>query len=161
MNIFYTDRNPDRCARDHCDKHVVKMLIEYAQLLSTAHHLHGSGDVSLYRVTHKNHPSALWARENAQHYYWLYALWESLSDEYTRRYGRVHASWDRLSTALSEAPEGIPSGDFRDPPQCMPEEYKGPDAVKAYRDYVRGGKSFAVWKHSAAPIWYNARENSL
>ena len=37
MNIFYLDTNPALCAEYHCDKHVVKMIIEYAQMLSTAH----------------------------------------------------------------------------------------------------------------------------
>jgi hypothetical protein len=134
------------------------MLIEYAQLLSTAHHEHGSNTEGLYRPTHKNHPSAIWARENVQHYFWLYALWESLSDEYTRRYGRVHKSWERLSMALSEAPEGIPSGDFSDPPQCMPDAYKCDDAVSAYRAYILLDKPFAVWKHSDVPTWYSNRE---
>jgi len=39
MNVFYLDRNPITAAQMHCDKHVVKMILEYAQLLSTAHRL--------------------------------------------------------------------------------------------------------------------------
>jgi hypothetical protein len=37
MNIFYLDPNPKICAEMHVDKHVCKMVIEYAQLLSTTH----------------------------------------------------------------------------------------------------------------------------
>jgi len=39
LNLFYLDRDPQLCAQMHCDKHVVKMILEYAQLLSTAHRL--------------------------------------------------------------------------------------------------------------------------
>lgn len=37
MNVFALDRDPYISASYHCDKHVVKMIVEYAQLLSTAH----------------------------------------------------------------------------------------------------------------------------
>ena len=37
MNIFYLDKDPKVCAKMHVDKHCVKMIVEYAQLLSTAH----------------------------------------------------------------------------------------------------------------------------
>lgn len=158
MNIFYTDRDPVVCAKDHCDKHVVKMILEYAQLLSTAHRCNGNDNEVLYKVTHKNHPSAIWTRENTKHYDWLYRLWEALSAEYTNRYGKVHKSWDRLSTALRDSPRGIPSGDYTDPPQCMPDEYKCTDTVKAYRNYVRLGKEFAVWKYTMTPKWVTTRK---
>ena len=36
MNIFYLHNDPKVCAELHVDKHVVKMIVEYAQLLSTA-----------------------------------------------------------------------------------------------------------------------------
>ena len=39
MNIFYLHKDPKVCAEQHLDKHVVKMLIEYAQLMSTAHRM--------------------------------------------------------------------------------------------------------------------------
>ena len=153
MNIFYTDKDPLVCAKDHCDKHCVKMILEYAQLLSTAHHEWGSNIPELYRATHRNHPSAKWARENTQHYHWLYRLWEALSQEYTTRYGKVHRSWDRLSTALRDSPRAMPKGEYTDPPQCMPNQYKCSDTVQAYRDYVRLDKEFAVWKYTTTPEW--------
>ena len=88
----------------HCDKHVVKMMCEYAQLMSTAHRvLDGDSDV-LYKASHVNHPSNLWVRASIHHYIWLYRMWAALSDEYTKRYGKVHASWDKLGTILAEAP---------------------------------------------------------
>lgn len=37
MNIFTTNDCPIISAQEMCDKHVVKMIVEYAQLMSTAH----------------------------------------------------------------------------------------------------------------------------
>lgn len=134
MNIFYLSRDPVLCAEMHCDKHVVKMILETAQLLSTAHHMLGS--TAPYKPTHKNHPSAVWARSGRYQYRWLYELLEALSSEYTQRYGKVHLTWQKCSQALSEAPKGIPEIEWTDPPQCMPDECKDPTgAVIAYRNY--------------------------
>jgi len=84
MNIFYLDKDPRICAENHCDKHCVKMILEYAQLLSTAHRVldgdpnqelpDGRQDV-LYKATHVNHPSAVWVRQNEANYKWLYKMW--------------------------------------------------------------------------------------
>ena len=109
------------------------MIIETAQLLSTAHHVLGSD--APYKVTHKNHPSAVWARSGRYQYMWLYGLLEALSDEYTERYGKVHKTWERCSEALSEPPVGIPDVLFTPPPQCMPDECKHEDTEVAYRNY--------------------------
>ena len=74
MNIFYLDKNPDLSAQLHCDKHVVKMILEYAQMLSTAHRvLDNSQDV--YKIAHKNHPCTIWVRENKSNYKWLSMMW--------------------------------------------------------------------------------------
>ena len=87
MNIFYLDKDPKKCAEMHCDKHVVKMILEYAQLLSTAHRVLDGNEwadhVGLYKATHKNHPSAIWARESAGNYFWLNKLFQELCKEYT------------------------------------------------------------------------------
>jgi len=133
MNIFYLSHDPKHCAELQCDKHVVKMILETAQLLSTAHwELGGEGP---YKVTHKNHPSAVWARSGRKQYEWLYAHFKALSDEYTLRYGKVHKTWERCSEALSEPPKGIPDTDWSSPPQCMPDSCKHSAVVVAYRTY--------------------------
>ena len=100
MNIFYLDHDHTTCAKYHNDKHCVKMILEYAQLLCTAHReLDGDNcmhpDV-LYKATHKNHPSAVWTRQCSRNYIWLYYLWRELCKEYTYRYGKEHASWTKL-----------------------------------------------------------------
>jgi hypothetical protein len=133
MNIFYLAHNPTDCAQMHCDKHVVKMILETAQLLSTAHHERGS--TAPYKPTHRNHPSAVWVRSGVKQYRWAYSLLEALSDEYTLRYGKVHKTWERCSEALSQPPEGIADLFFTPPPQCMPDECKHSGAVTAYRNY--------------------------
>ena len=133
MNIFYLHRDVWQCAKMHCDVHVNKMILESAQLLSTAHHELGS--TAPYKTTHKNHPSAVWARSGRYQYQWLYRLLEALSDEYTFRYGKVHLTWERCSEALSEPPTGIADIRFTNPPQCMPDECKDDDTEVAYRNY--------------------------
>lgn len=133
MNIFYLDNDPWRCAVRHCDKHVVKMILETAQLLSTAHHELGS--TAPYKSTHRNHPSAVWVRSGRKQYNWAYSLLDALSEEYTLRYAKVHKTWQRCSEALREPPKAIQETPWAPPPQCMPEECKRPDTIEAYRVY--------------------------
>ena len=155
MNIFYLDSDPVLCASMHCDKHVVKMMCEYAQLMSTAHRiLDGDSDV-LYKASHVNHPSNLWVRSSIHHYIWLYRMWAALSDEYTKRYNKVHASWDKLGTILAAAPKAIPKRGWIEPPECMPGEVKLNNVRESYRNYYRIEKrKFAKWAYSAVPDWY-------
>ena len=126
MNIFYLHSDPDTAARAMTDKHCVKMILESAQLLSTAHRvldglpytkLSKSGAkltrynhaLPLYEATHINHPSAIWVRESADNYMWLYSHFLALCVEYTRRYGKVHRSYTDLNVYLSQAPTNIPT----------------------------------------------------
>ena len=85
MNIFYLDSRPDTAAEMHCDKHCVKMILEYAQLLSTAHRVLDGDDAhpDLYKIAHKNHPSTRWTRSSEDHYVWLYELFRNLSIEFS------------------------------------------------------------------------------
>jgi len=158
MNIFYLSEYADEAAEMHCDKHVVKMILETAQLLSTAHRVLDGDDYAdragLYKVTHINHPSAVWVRQSEANYYWtLHLLWY-LCAEYSKRYHKVHKTV-RLIDALAVVPDNIPDGDFTEPPQCMPDEYKNDCAVTAYRTYYKNDKAgFAVWKYTQAPTWW-------
>jgi hypothetical protein len=154
MNIFFLDREPKICAKYHNDKHVVKMILEYAQLLCTAHHLCGTVSDELYKPTHKNHPSAVWVRRSQSHYAWLYDLFIALQQEYTYRYNKTHAS-SKLNYILSQPPDDIRIiGWLEDPPQAMPDEYKTFSAVTAYRQYYISGKShIAKWTRRDKPYW--------
>ena len=149
MNIFYLSDDPRDAAIMQCDRHVVKMILESAQLLSTAHR-EVDGDYwadanGLYKRTHKNHPSAVWARESHENYQWLYRHFYALCDEYRYRYGKEHKTWQKLGLALAESPVGIGTADFTVPPQCMPDMYKSPCCVTAYRNYYRLDKSVNDW----------------
>jgi hypothetical protein len=84
MNIFYLDTNIQLCSEYHCDKHVVKMILEYAQILCTV--LHESGESAPYRPTHKNHPCVLWAGESIENWKWLRDLANALNTEYKFRF---------------------------------------------------------------------------
>lgn len=150
------------CAEYHCDKHVVKMMVEYAQLLSTAHRVVDNlpdDNVDFYKIAHKNHPSAVWVRDSIENYNWLYLLWVELAKEYTKRYGKEHTSYVKLKDALSKPPKNIPKTAMTQLPQCMPDKYKDSSPVLAYRYYYYGEKrEFATWK-SKMPEWFNQIKN--
>lgn len=165
MNIFYLDENPELAAQYQCDKHVVKMVLETAQLLSAAHRVL-DGDNSgilpdyreeiLYKLTHKNHPCTIWTRQSYRNYIWLAAHGYALCKEYTRRYGKVHKTQGCISELIDYHPDNIYDLPFEQPPQCMPDYLKVPDnAVQAYRNYYNYEKSrFALWKYTEKPSWF-------
>lgn len=141
MNIFYLDRNPYKAASYFYDKHKVKMILESAQMLCTAHHVYGNPDDVPYRQAHLNHPSTIWARQSRPNYYWLYEHMIALGQEYTKRYDKVHMSIDKCKDALRFCPDGITSVVFTEPPQCMPDEYKVPGcSITAYWNYYEQDK---------------------
>ena len=159
MNIFYLDRDPEIAAQMMCDKHVVKMILESAQMLSTAHRVLDGDDhannVGMYKMVHRNHPSSIWARSADENYVWLWMLFDNLMKEYTYRYDKYHAS-ERLIHSLWELPKNITFGDFTPPPQCMPDYCKNEDAVSAYQTYYILKKSdFATWKRRDKPEWFH------
>jgi hypothetical protein len=175
MNIFYLHTDTKECAKQHLDKHVVKMILEYAQLLSTAHRLldgyeyegksisgrkamrwklDDSREDNLYMASHMKHPSGIWCRETSDNYIWLYSLWRDLMREYTFRYGKHHVA-EKLIPFLDNLPKNIKSDSITSMPQCMPEQYKVPDSIQAYHNYYIGDKQrFAVWTNRPIPEWY-------
>ena len=135
MNIFYLDEDPEVAAIVQYNKHVVKMILESAQLLCTAHHeLQSDIDVP-YKATHRNHPSAIWARRSLMHYKWLYEHMLALGAEYKKRYNKDHLTILKCRDVLCYAPGDLINNEFEQPPQCMPDEYKSDDAVDAYWNY--------------------------
>jgi len=99
MNIFLTTPYTS-CAKDLCDLRLNKMILETAQLLSTAYrHLFGDLD-DLYKVTHVNHPCSIWARKNVNNYAWLYEYWYLLVQERQKRFNKSHLSYDKLKFLL-------------------------------------------------------------
>jgi hypothetical protein len=154
MNIFFLDWDVNKCAKDHCDKHVVKMILETAQLLCGVHHMTPQVTPQVpYKLSHKNHPCAIWTRSSLSNYLYLCELGLALCKEYTNRYGKRHKSQDVIEWCLINKPK-IQDIGFTEPPKAMPDEYKVSDVVESYRNYYRGAKmGFAVWKNGHEPHW--------
>jgi|TARA_R110000824_G_scaffold225228_1_gene412838 hypothetical protein len=141
MNIFYLHKNPEKAARYQYNKHVVKMILESAQMLCTAHHCIMGEDANVpYKVAHRNHPSTIWTRQSGENYTWLYRHMMELGKEYERRYGKKHLSIIKCEDPLSILPGGILETGLTEMPQCMPDEYKDKCSVKAYWNYYIGEK---------------------
>ena len=140
MNIFYLHSNPKVAASYFYDKHKVKMILESAQMLCTAHIALGNENVP-YKKSHLNHPSSVWVRANNENYRWLYDHMLALGKEYTKRYNKTHLTITKCKDILAVAPSSIPAGSFNEPPQCMPDEYKVEnDSVSAYWNYYEQEK---------------------
>lgn len=140
MNIFFLDHDPSTAAQMMHDKHVVKMILETAQILSTVCHRHGSWVEGMYRPTHQNHPSVRWAGDSATNFYWLVEHGQHLCNEFHHRYSKHHKSGAVIDLCGAEAPK-FEHLHWTAPAQAMPEEFKIPgDAVAAYRAYYLGRK---------------------
>ena len=180
MNIFYLHEDPIQNAKWHIDKHIVKMPIEYAQLMSTAHRLldgemylgktaigrnikrwrlHDERENILYKASHINHPSAIWVRESIENYFEMYKLYMAVLAEFTNRYGKIHGS-SKPSIALIRPPSNIPMVKGTQLPQCMPEICKVKNnPILAYRNYYIVEKnSFASWKNREIPEWFQTKD---
>jgi hypothetical protein len=156
VNIFAVDRDPVRAARALCDRHVVKMTLETAQILCTAAHRR-LGTVTPYRPTHAHHPCVAWAAARRANWNWLVRHGLALADEYARRFGKQHRSRAVIEEVASLGPPR--SRAQRQPfAQAMPAAYQGRDAVDAYRRFYAGEKArFATWRPPARPPrWWAA-----
>ena len=183
MNIFYLHNDPKTCAQMHNDKHCVKMILEYAQLLSTAHRiidgtltsslsktgrkakryvLPDDRESVIYTATHVNHPSAVWVRQSDKNYQWLFNLFQELMIEYTHRYEKIHAT-ARLESHLENTPNNIRIGDLTQPTPAMPDEYKiEGDSITSYRNYYLGSKvKMSRWTNRDMPDWFASGINRL
>ena len=163
MNIFHLDNDPVKAAQMMCDKHVVKMIVEYAQLMSTAHRVldgelyldktkngrnikrwrvdGAAREELLYKASHVNHPSNIWTRKSSDNYRWLYKHFRALCKEYTRRYGKVHMTEEKLKGQLWFSPRNIdqftPLTEFA---QAMPDSCKKDDPVQRIPSVLRSRK---------------------
>ena len=182
MNIFYLDKDPIEAAKQSCDKHVVKMIVESAQMLSTAHrmidgnlytdktktgrkikrwkHPNPNMEKTLYKACHTGHPSTVWVMESAYNYHWLYKHMMALNTEFKMRYGHIldHKTIQLLEGALMYPPRNISLNTIAtDPPPAMPDYCKIPgDSVASYKKYyIYEKQRFATWKSpSTVPAWY-------
>lgn len=153
MNIFYLDHDPVICAQYHCDKHVVKMILESLQMLYTNLYFDKRIDKIKYvSPGFTNHPCTIWARQSYENEKYLRDLTFSLIYEYEFRYERVHLS----ATAYMLLPDiERPKTGFTCPAQAMPDYCKvGGDSVSAYRNYYRNEKyRFTKWTKRTRPDW--------
>lgn len=182
MNIFVLDKNPAIAAEYHCDKHVVKMILESVQMLSTAHwvklldlnkksiadfkkmkdmkeYLYNNSNKKLqppYKLTHIHHPCTIWTHKTLQNYNWHVDLFEALCSEYTKRYNKVHKSSVYLDWFRNNIPYNIKNDKLTDFEICMKDEYKiSNDPVICYKYYYIIDKSrFAKWRLGNIPVWY-------
>jgi hypothetical protein len=181
MNIFMLDKNPALAAQAHIDRHVVKMLTEYAQILSTVWRIHRpsaaiylNNQGKIYKPTHRNHPSVKWAADCSENYAWLLQLWISLHAEYKFRYGdhKRHGAFMKTYDSLKYMPGDIsiiPNrlGTLSETPymakefQAVGPDYKHNDPVEAYRTYYRDTKTLdakgipmAIWTNRGKPEWF-------
>jgi hypothetical protein len=163
MNIFILHRNPQVAAHMHCDKHVVKMCLEYAQLLSTSERLAGKDYEGLYKPTHENHPCAVWVRSHPANFTWTLTLLKHLLDEYTYRYGKVHKS-SEVYNAIIDNTDWLPYDNKKiygwwkqNPPMCMPDDSKHKDeymVVTSYRQYyLNHKKDMLKYTRREYPDW--------
>ena len=184
MNIFTTNICPVISAQEMCDKHVVKMIVEYAQLMSTAHrvldgdeyyaktkigrrikrwlHPDKYKEELLYKASHIKHPSGIWCRTYTDNYDWLYKHFKASCKEYTRRYGREHLTETKISAVLSKPPKNLPRGKQTEFAVAIAPEQKCRQVpgfnelsvVDKYKQYIRSDKSFATWTKRDKPAWY-------
>lgn len=172
MNIFVLHEDPYVAASWAIAKHVVKMPLESAQMLCTAHRvldgeeytelspggrnmkrwrLPDDRDEVLYKAAYVNHPCSVWMRESSGNYEWAIDHWCGQLDEYTRRYGKEHKSGQMLPW-LAKVPNNIAQSAMTPFAQAMPDKYKNECAVKAYRDYYLGDKAH-LFEKGYHPPW--------
>ena len=176
MNIFILDKDIEKCAEAHVDRHVIKMILESAQMLCTAQWIDNyvgyiprklpSEEWAIvrehktveprpfpYLPTMHNHPCSVWVRSSLDNYEYLYTLALALNDEYGYRYGKSHKSVHDVILHLPDIV--IPSNGLTPFAQAMPDELKGDDAVEAYRRFYHKDKAtFASWKRRERPDWW-------
>jgi hypothetical protein len=154
MNIFILDNDIETCAKYHCDKHVVKMIVEYTQLLSTTCRLNGI-DYG-YKACYVNHPCRKWVGECFANFAYLYSLAIALCNEYTFRYGKIHKTEEVIKNIpLKQIQDILPYISVLPPPQCMPDDCKiKNDAVSAYRKYyLTNKKDLLSYTKRKIPHW--------
>jgi len=154
MNIFVLDYDPINAAKMQCDKHVVKMPLESAQLLCSAF----AKGTAPYKQTHTNHPCSIWTRESRENYLWLVEHGIALCDEYTFRYGKIHKSKEVIIWCKNNMNKIKFKGQGKTHfILCFDEKYKVGNAIESYRAYYKQAKvKVAEWnKTRKAPKWFN------
>jgi len=184
MNVFVLDKDPIVAAQMHCNAHVVKMILESAQMLSTVHrmcdgtletrasksgkskvkywrHEQPELEAALYKAVHMKHPCTIWTQESKANYQWHYQLFKALSEEYQYRYGKVHTTWTKLKDVLSNNPRNIPDGGltpFKLAMGAQPQCINNDDPVGSYRKFYKTKQArFKMnWTKRPVPEWFTS-----
>jgi len=161
MNIFALDVSPVTSAEIQHDKHVVKMILESAQMLCSVFDNEKYDDIP-YKRTHYNHPCTVWTRTGIHNFNWLVVHGTALCHEYTHRFKKVHKSQDVIRWCIDNKNRlDIPN--IRTPfAQAMPDEYKHPNNhAKAYMDYYIATKlaSNPKWTNRDVPVQFRNHIN--
>ena len=184
MNIFVLDEDPAAAAIMLCDKHIPKMIVESAQMLSTAHRMldgtltkkrsrSGKTMVKYYKydderenlyyaAVHHHHPCTKWTKKSKANYNWHFHHFAAMAKEYHYRRGKQHATWEKLGMILAAPPENIPDvprTEFAQAMKAYPDCLVPGDAVQAYRNYYHQHKAYmAKWNKSTAPHWWQQKK---
>ena len=149
MNIFVLDKDKTTNAHYHTDKHVVKMILEYTQLLSSAYYFTNYVPEGIYKLYGKNHPSSIWVRESLDNWLWLKQMADALVSEYEYRFGKIHKSKEVLKKM--PVPNLLKLG-LTEFVQVMPDKYKADNVCKAYQNYYLGDKRHTFsWRGRSVP----------
>jgi len=155
MNIFILDTDPRQAARYLCDKHVVKMVTESAQMLSTVARHYGYTGGDLYKTAHPKHKCTLWAQESKDNCAWLLDHAHEIGIEFTKRFGKIHSA-ALVVDRCAFVPDLCPDKGLTPFALAMPDQYKTDDAVVSYRRYYLNDKVlFAEWR-SGSPDWWRS-----
>lgn len=181
MNLFVLSKDPVEAAQLQCDKHVVKMVVESAQMLSTAHRMldgalekrsSKSGKTTVkywslpderentfYKAVHMHHPCTVWTMQSNNNYTWHWVHFAALCDEYKYRYGKVHATDKLLREPLRSLPQNIPVGYLTQQPLAMkanPECMNENDVVGSYRKFyqTKQHRFKMAWTKRDIPEWF-------
>jgi len=159
MNIFILDKDFIKNAQYHCDKHIIKMITEQNQLLCSAYYFTDHIPDNIYKLTHKNHPCAIWTRQSLSNWKWLKQSTLALCEEYTYRYGKIHKGETICRSLIEPNLTDIGLTQFA---QAMPEGYRTDNTVTAYRNYYNGEKQHLFkWTKRGIPEWIKQKEEFI
>lgn len=152
MNIFILDYDQNKNVEYYVDKHIIKMILEYAQMLCTANRLLNINEG--YKATYINHPCSIWTRESLSNWIYLKELAIKLNQEYKFRYNKNidHKSIDVIKSLTIPSIQDKGLTQFK---MAMPDCYKTSDIVTSYRNYYNGEKrKLAKWTKRNKPWWW-------
>lgn len=156
MNIFILDYDLEKCAQYHNNRHLVKMITEQVQILSTVCRLSGL-DIG-YKITHKNHPCVKWVMESRKNFFWLYCLTIQLQKEWRLRFNHpnhIHHGAVKVLYGLPVTILSLPDKELTPFALAMPDYCKTDDPVESYRNYyMKEKRHLADWGNRGTPYWY-------